>query len=80
MISLLQLKSASLDYGNGFSSLQTVLLLLLILGVPMIPYLFLYLGLRDKGAAVSKAGKAPHFFELATKWLHLRHHPQLLHH
>ena len=82
MFSIVELKTATLDSGiPGISSTHMLLLYLMMFSVSMIPYLFLYLSLRDK------SGKAPLSSEASTKpfrkmnaWMHAHRHPELLHH
>jgi hypothetical protein len=81
MFSLLQLQTATLDKGiPGISLLDTALLFLLIFAVSMLPYALFYWSLREKAKAPEAAG-APHGgFAKLTGWMHMHHHPQLLHH
>ncbi len=82
MFLIVELKTATLDYGiPGISQAHMLLLFLMMISVSMIPYLFLYLSLRDK------SGKAPVSSEASTKpfsklaaWMHAHRHPELLHH
>ncbi len=79
MFSIVELKTAALDYGiPGISPLHMMLLYLLMLAVPMIPYLFLHRSLRhEEGEA--KVPKTSHFQGFTARWLHWHHHPQPLH-
>jgi hypothetical protein len=47
---------------------------LLAFAVPMIPYLFLYLSLRDKKTRTVRAGST------LFAWMHPHRHPELLRH
>ena len=72
MFALIQLKTATLDIGvPGMPPLATALALLLMFGVPMIPYAMFYLSLREKTST------AP--FAKLIGWAHI-HHPQPVHH
>jgi hypothetical protein len=82
VFSIVELKTATLDYGiTGISSTHMLLLDLMMFSVSMIPYLFMYLSLRDK------SGKSPVSSQASTKpfskmiaWMHAHRHPALLHH
>jgi hypothetical protein len=81
VFSIVELKTALLDYGiPGISPLHMMLLFLLLAGAPMIPYFFLYRSLRDKEARAPRAEKTSHLHGFTTRWLHLHHHAQPLHH
>ena len=76
MFSIVELKATALDHGiPGVSPAHMLLLVLLMFSVPMIPYLFLYLSLRDQPGrpAMSPFGKM-------IAWVHTHRHPELLHH
>jgi hypothetical protein len=82
--SIAELKVTALDHGiPGVSPTHMLLFVLLMFLVPMIPYLFLYLSLRDK---VGPSMSSP-MLEFITKpfgkmigWVHTHRHPELLHH
>jgi hypothetical protein len=75
VFAILELKTATLDYGiAGFSEASMLAIFLLAFAVPMIPYLFLYLSLRDKKNQTVRAGSK------LFAWMHPHRHPQLLHH
>jgi len=75
VFAILELKTATLDYGiAGFSEATMLAIFLLALAIPMIPYLFLYLSLREKQSRTVGAGSK------LFAWLHPHRHPQLLHH
>jgi hypothetical protein len=74
VFSIVELKTATLDYGTpGISQMVLLLLFLLMIGVSMIPYLFLYVSLGEKKPAVKRESRF-------TEWLHAHRHPHLLHH
>ena len=75
MFSIVELKTATLDYGIPAVS-QTLLLLLfaLMIGISMIPYYFLYVSLSEK-----KGKPSPKHAGTFARWLHAHRHP-LLHH
>jgi hypothetical protein len=75
MFSLVELKAATLDYGiPGISQTPLLLIFLMMLGISMIPYFFLYLSLGDKKSEAS----TKHAGKFAT-WLHAHRHPLLNH-
>jgi hypothetical protein len=75
VFAILELKTATLDYGiTGFSEATMLAIFLLALAVPMIPYLFLYRSLGDKKSRTARAGSK------LFAWMHPHRHPQLLHH
>ena len=75
MFLLVELKTATLDYGiPGFSALQMVLMFWMMLAISMIPYLFLYRSLREKRTAKRRAEKP------VASWMHWHWPPHLLHH
>ncbi len=82
MFSIVELKATALEYGiPGISQTLLPLLFAMMLAISMIPYLFLYLSLRDKRAqapASSRLAAKP--FRQLTAWVHAHRHPQLLHH
>ena len=85
MFSIVELKTATLDYGTpGISQTLLVLLFLMMLGISMIPYLFLFLSLRENQSRASLLVKASHVtekpFNKVIAWMHAHRHPQLLHH
>jgi hypothetical protein len=56
VLSIVELKATALDYGiPGVSPTLMLLLVVLMFSVPMIPYLFLYLSLRDRPGRASTA-------------------------
>jgi len=76
MFALVELRTATLDYGiPGVSATHMVLLFWMMIAISMIPYLFLYLSLREKPKVERPAA---HARGLAA-WLHLDR-PHLLHH
>ena len=80
MFSIVDLTTRTLDYGiPGISPALAVLLLLLILGLPMIPYVVQYVALREKESRASNA-VAISPFEKMIAWVHVHRHPELLHH
>jgi hypothetical protein len=80
MFSIVQLKSAALDFGvPGISRTLTMLIFLMMFAIPAIPYVFLYFSLRDKKSRPSPSSK-PSTIRAMTAWLHAHHHPHLLHH
>ena len=88
MFAIVALKTATLDYGiAGISPLHMLLLMLMMMAIPMIPYAFLYRSLRDKEAglrSVSSAAPQPGFWSAGMRkmstWVHVHRHPQPLHH
>lgn len=80
MFALVELKTAALDIGiPGMSPLGAALAFLLMFGLPMIPYAIFYRSLREKRSTTPEA--ADHRpFEKFMGWMHMHHHPQLLHH
>ena len=86
MFSIVTLTSSGLDAGTpGLSELQTIVLLLMILGIPMIPYLILHRIWRGQETAAWRRHwpvleLMEHPFHRIAEWIHLHRHPQLLHH
>lgn len=83
MFAILQPETLRLDYGIvGFSAERMLLIFLLILAVPMIPYLFLYISLRKEEAkeSLTAAPAPPKPQRKFAAWLHGHKHPELLHH
>ena len=86
MFSIVELKTATLDYGiPGVSPARMLLIFVMMLSISMIPYLFLYLSLREEQGKASVSFRAPS--EVTAKpfgkliaWMHAHRHPQLLHH
>jgi len=77
MFAIVQLHSAVLDHGvSGISPLQLLLIFLMISGITMIPYFFLYLSLRDR-----RKRTEPRTMPLRKLggWMHLHWHPHLMH-
>lgn len=79
MFLLVQLHSATLDYGTRLSPLSALLLLIMIAWIPLIPYAFLYHSLRNEGQKVAKPLK-PSPVHKMMDWVHAHRHPQLVHH
>jgi hypothetical protein len=80
---IVQLQTAPLDAGVPASQLHWVLIFLMLIALPMIPYLFLYLSLREKHIGAPKPATGSPFRELARKIaasFHVHRHPQPLHH
>ena len=86
MLSSVELKTAVLDYGiPGVSPAHMLLLFLMMLSISMIPYLFLFLSLRQEKVRASTSLRAsPGFtakpFRKMIAWVHAHRHPQLLQH
>lgn len=86
MFSIVELKTATLDYGiPGISQAHMLLLFLMMISVSMIPYLFLFLSLRDKHAKASTSLKPSPIlsmnpFTKMIAWVQVHRHPELLHH
>ena len=85
MFSLLELKTAVLDSGVHISQMHTILLILFMVGLPMIPYLFLYPSFQDEEHRQAKVARASHLRETTLfgrmiAWINAHRHPQLLHH
>jgi len=79
VFSIIELKTAVLDYGTtGVSPLRGVLLLLMILLIATIPYLILFHSLRVEEDKTSV--RAPEPFAKMIAWMHAHRHPHLLHH
>jgi hypothetical protein len=77
MFAILQLHSAVLDHGvSGISPLDLLLLFLMMYGITMVPYFFLYLSLRDRRKEAEP--RWMHFGKLGA-WMHVHWHPHLLH-
>jgi len=84
MFSIVALTTSALDTGRpGTSEINTILLLLLILAIPMIPYVILHRTWRPQETASSN--RYARFVEIAQRpfhsmaaWMHM-HHPHLLH-
>ena len=84
MLALVELKATYLEGGiPGISPLHMLLIFMLALWGPMIPYFFLYLSLRDKEGKPSRASHALEFlaqpFGKMAGWIQAHRHP-LLHH
>jgi hypothetical protein len=74
MFSLVELKTATLDYGiTGFSPADVLVVFGMAIAISMIPYLFLYLSLGEKKAAPKPESRL-------VSWFHAHWHPHLLHH
>ena len=85
MFSIVELRATALDYGiPGASPAHMLLLVLLMFSVPMIPYLFLYLSLRDQPSGPSISSPILEFitkpFRKMIAWVHTHRHPELVHH
>jgi hypothetical protein len=85
VFSIVELKTTALEYGiPGISQTLLPLLFGMMLAISMIPYLFLYLSLRDKRAGAPASSRLHEFaakpFRQLTAWVHAHRHPQLLHH
>jgi hypothetical protein len=88
VLSIVQLKTAALDYGiPGVSPIHMLLLYLMAFAIPMIPYAFLYLSLRDERGRASLSPRATPILEFTIQsfrktiaWMHAHRHPELLHH
>ena len=79
MLALVELKTATLDYGiTGVSATQMLLIFGMMLAISMIPYFFLFLSLREKHAG-APARKHAGFVEKFAAWFHVHRHP-VLHH
>lgn len=80
MFSIVELKTTALDSGiPGVSPTHMLLLFLMTLSIPMIPYLFLFLSLREeKGKAPRPLRTSP--IRRMITWMHAHRHPELLHH
>lgn len=77
MFLLVELKTATLDYGiPGVSAMRMLLMFWMMLAISMIPYLFLYLSLRERRAMEQRASMRVRGF---AAWLDV-HRPHLLHH
>ncbi len=87
MFSIVELKAATLDYGiPGVSPARMLLIFAMMLCISMIPYLFLYLSLRDKRPGQSTSFRSSRILEFTTKrlrkmitWVDAHRHPALLH-
>jgi hypothetical protein len=84
VFSIIELKTATLDYGiPGISPTHMLLVYLMMFAVSMIPYLFLFLSLRDKrglGSISLSASPTTKPFRKIFGWLQAHRHPELLHH
>jgi hypothetical protein len=83
---LVELKTATLDYGiRGFSQMDLLLVFLMMIAISMIPYALLFISLRrtEAGASLeskpSRESSAWPFGKLIS-WMHAHRHPELLHH
>jgi hypothetical protein len=75
VLAFVELKTAVLDYGiPGISQMHMQLLFLMMFVVPLIPFLFLFLSLRDEPGAPVKPLRAE------PTWVHAHGNPALLHH
>lgn len=85
MFSIIELKTTALDQGiPNVSPAHMMLFVLLICSVPMIPYLFLYLSLREEPSGQSMSSPILEFitkpFRQLIAWVHTHRHLELLHH
>jgi len=79
VLALVELKTATLDYGiAGVSPTRLLLTFGMMFAISMIPYFFLYLSLREKPAGAPER-KHSAFAEKMATWFHAHRHP-LLHH
>ncbi len=79
MLSIVELNTRALDSGiPGVSPTHMLLLFLMMLAIPMIPYAFLYHSLRNKQAPIPESTTKP--FTKMVAWVHAHRHPELLHH
>lgn len=77
MFAIVQLHSAGLDHGvSGISPIETLLLFLMMFGITMIPYFFLYLALRDRRKR-TESQTVP--LRKLGAWMHVHWHPHLMH-
>ena len=79
MFAIIQLKTAALDQGAAFSPVHTVLLLLMLLAIPMIPYAILYVALERERTEAPAAHRFAHPFTRMFAWMHVHQHPHALH-
>ena len=77
MFLFMQLKQSTLDYGQlSYSPLHVILLILLILAIPMIPYTWMYFVYgRDK----TQKPRQHSPFHKMMDWMHVHRHP-VFHH
>jgi hypothetical protein len=85
VFSIVEFRAAALDEGiPGVSPSHMLRLILMTFSVPMIPYLFLFLSLRDEEVRASISSLPLEFatrpFRKMIAWVHARRHPKLLHH
>lgn len=83
MFSIAELKTAALDYGTpALSPWHAMLLLLLILFIPLIPYILLSHSLQaeEDKESVNAPASAPELFVKMTAWMHAHRRLHLLHH
>jgi hypothetical protein len=88
VFSIVELKATALDYGiPGVSPTHLLLFFLMTLAIPMIPYLFLFLSLREEKVRTALSPGASPILEFTAKpfrkmsaWVHAHRHPELLHH
>lgn len=81
MLAIIELKTATLDYGiPGVSPARMLLIFLMMFAIPMIPYFFLYLSLREKHAEAPVPHERPGIVEKMAAWIHAHRHPALHHH
>ena len=79
MFSLVELKTMGLDT-LGISQLRTILYFLLMFGIPMVPYFFLYHSLREVETTQPAPQREGFRFRKLMDWMHIHRHPQPLHH
>lgn len=80
MFSIVELKATALNIGvPGISPTLMLLLFVMMLSISMIPYLFLFLSLREKQTRATRPSRAMPFRKM-TAWVQAHRHPELLHH
>lgn len=80
MFSIVELKAKALNIGvPGISPTLMLLLFVMMLSISMIPYLFLFLSLRDKQSRAARPSTVKPFSKM-TAWVQAHRHPELLHH
>jgi hypothetical protein len=79
VFSVVELKTASLDYGiTGVSQAHMLCLFAMAFAIPMIPYLLLYLSLSDEKGQTRSLKAAPAASSIFGKmfgWVHPHSHP-----
>lgn len=74
-----RIDAAVADQGTRVSQAHTLLLLLMMLAIPMIPYVIFYLMLVKEKAREPVSRRFTHPFRKMFAWGHVHSHPQLLH-